>query len=161
MFIDVTTYFYCMIGCFPRSVRSYPVCLSMHPRISIRGDVHRSISRSVCAAFVVAFKTCLRLSHRKSKLLKRLHLCIFWSGFSYWGRIIGPWASYREAISSRFGCMAGSDFVVIRCVLASLYEALSVRWSVGPLVGWSVRNAFAFWPTRSNLCRVFGLVFKC
>ena len=29
--------------------------------------------------------------------------------------------------------------LVFRCVLASLYEALSVRWSVGPSVGRSVR----------------------
>ena len=42
---------------------------------------------------------------------------------------------------------------------ATLYERLSVRWSVRPLVRWSVRNAFVFRPTRSDLCRVFGLVF--
>ena len=31
--------------------------------------------------------------------------------------------------------------------------------SVGPLVGPSVCHAFAFWPSSSDVCRVYGLVF--
>ena len=33
-----------------------------------------------------------------------------------------------------------------------------VRWSVRPSVGPSVCSAFAFRPTRSDICRVYGLV---
>ena len=36
---------------------------------------------------------------------------------------------------------------------ATLYERVSVRPLVGPLVV----DALAFWATRSNLCRVFDL----
>ena len=32
--------------------------------------------------------------------------------------------------------------------------------SVGPSVGWSVRNTFDFWPTSSDECRVYG-PFTC
>ena len=43
---------------------------------------------------------------------------------------------------------------------ATLYERVSVRPSVRPSVRWSVRNAFVFWPTRSDECRVYG-PFTC
>ena len=41
---------------------------------------------------------------------------------------------------------------------ATLYERVSVRPLVGRSVGPSVGYAFVYWPTRSDLCRVFGLV---
>ena len=37
---------------------------------------------------------------------------------------------------------------------------MSVRRSVGPSVGPSVCHAFAFRPSRSDECRVYGLVYE-
>ena len=40
-------------------------------------------------------------------------------------------------------------------------DAKSVCPSVRPSVGPSVCNAFAFRPSRSDVCRVYGLVVSC
>ena len=77
----------------------------------------------------------------------------------------------HKAISSSVGLSRPTVDSSSICLLVApkrLYKSAcpSVRRSVGPSVGPSVRNAFAVMllPTRSDLCRVYGLVislFRC
>ena len=44
--------------------------------------------------------------------------------------------------------------------IVKLTKIVKIRncWLVGWFIGRSVCDAFAFWLTRSNICRVYGLV---